>query len=524
MVSQGVVIGASSAVGTFGLLCIATIIYVLCCRSKSKTTGEQAENYKVASAPNYRIDAPDPPPLDLQVQTINSGDDCDGCDGDEGGNQDSHAAGLKKGHYPPLRTSITLPALSRTQLGNKPPHKRPLSQPSLDMHSTAIDEEPISGPDVPGPREHGASNSRLSQGRLRRLRSKDYSALQLSMDKGDEGENDFGDLVSFEKGFAKTLESLGGTQEQHAPYGQLQIKLEYITASCALRVHVLRAIGLPAMDIGGTSDPFVKVLLIDTLQITPAGKVLKIESSWKTKHESKTLNPEFDVHYDMMCPPSIPLQRLGILLQVYDYDRLSRNDIIGHAWVPLSDLDLTSIPTLWRALERGKQISTEEVSIALGEVEVAIGYKSQKRQLTVLIKYAKKLPKISLSKPPDPCAKVRLIYEDCKIGSKDFKPERNDQNPTFNKTAHFTLDADIPIEECVMTVSICHREGMTSIPIGIVNFGVSILTDQDASGQNHWNDIMQKPAGELVSKWHKLHSHVHAATYSKKKKRVTKSE
>jgi synaptotagmin-1 len=59
--------------------------------------------------------------------------------------------------------------------------------------------------------------------------------------------------------------------------------LEYDFNSNSLAVTVIKAEELPALDMGGTSDPYVKVFLL------PDKK-----KKFETKVHRKTLNPEFN--------------------------------------------------------------------------------------------------------------------------------------------------------------------------------------------------------------------------------------
>lgn len=61
------------------------------------------------------------------------------------------------------------------------------------------------------------------------------------------------------------------------------MQLEYDFNSNSLAVSVIKAEELPALDMGGTSDPYVKVYLL------PDKK-----KKFETKVHRKTLNPEFN--------------------------------------------------------------------------------------------------------------------------------------------------------------------------------------------------------------------------------------
>lgn len=67
--------------------------------------------------------------------------------------------------------------------------------------------------------------------------------------------------------------------------GKLQYELKYDFNTQTLSVTVCQAMELPAMDLGGVSDPYVKVFLV------PETKGMK---KFETKVHRKTLNPFFN--------------------------------------------------------------------------------------------------------------------------------------------------------------------------------------------------------------------------------------
>lgn len=49
--------------------------------------------------------------------------------------------------------------------------------------------------------------------------------------------------------------------------------------------------------------------------------------------------------------PLAKLAQRTLYMQVFDYDRFSRDDPIGEVIIPLCDVDLTVNQTLWRSLQ-----------------------------------------------------------------------------------------------------------------------------------------------------------------------------
>lgn len=91
--------------------------------------------------------------------------------------------------------------------------------------------------------------------------------------------------------------------------GSLRFKLDYDFSNTTLAVGVIEAENLPAMDMCGTSDPYVKVFLL------PEKK-----KKFETKVHRKTLNPTFNETFNFKMPyAEITVKTLVFL--VYDFDR-----------------------------------------------------------------------------------------------------------------------------------------------------------------------------------------------------------
>ena len=81
---------------------------------------------------------------------------------------------------------------------------------------------------------------------------------------------------------------------------------------------------LPAKDLSGTSDPYVRVTLLPD-------KKHRLE----TKIKRRTLNPRWNETFYFEGFPIQKLQSRVLHLHVFDYDRFSRDDSIGEVFLPL---------------------------------------------------------------------------------------------------------------------------------------------------------------------------------------------
>ncbi|KAK2086266.1 hypothetical protein P7K49_035691 [Saguinus oedipus] len=140
-------------------------------------------------------------------------------------------------------------------------------------------------------------------------------------------------------------EGEGEGEEEKEPenLGKLQFSLDYDFQANQLTVGVLQAAELPALDMGGTSDPYVKVFLL------PDKK-----KKYETKVHRKTLNPAFNETFTF----KVPYQELGgktLVMAIYDFDRFSKHDIIGEVKVPMNTVDLGQPIEEWRDLQGGEK-------------------------------------------------------------------------------------------------------------------------------------------------------------------------
>lgn len=97
---------------------------------------------------------------------------------------------------------------------------------------------------------------------------------------------------------------------------------------------------LPAKDLSGTSDPYVRVTLLPD-------KKHRLE----TKIKRRTLNPRWNETFYFEGFPIQKLQSRILHLHVFDYDRFSRDDSIGEVFLPLCQVDFTGKPSFWKALK-----------------------------------------------------------------------------------------------------------------------------------------------------------------------------
>uniref|UniRef100_A0A7N6AX38 E3 ubiquitin-protein ligase n=1 Tax=Anabas testudineus TaxID=64144 RepID=A0A7N6AX38_ANATE len=93
-----------------------------------------------------------------------------------------------------------------------------------------------------------------------------------------------------------------------------------------LKVKVIAGIGLAKKDILGASDPYTRLSLYDPVN----GEI----TSLQTKTIKKTLDPKWDEEFFFRVDPS----KHRLLLEVFDENRLTRDDFLGQVDVPLNQI------------------------------------------------------------------------------------------------------------------------------------------------------------------------------------------
>ncbi|XP_075714083.1 E3 ubiquitin-protein ligase NEDD4 isoform X3 [Rhinoderma darwinii] len=96
--------------------------------------------------------------------------------------------------------------------------------------------------------------------------------------------------------------------------------------SRVLRVKVIAGFGLAKKDLLGASDPYVKLTLYDTAN--------GVFTSLQTKTVKKSLNPKWNEEILLRVYP----QKHRLLFEVFDENRLTRDDFLGQVDIPLYQL------------------------------------------------------------------------------------------------------------------------------------------------------------------------------------------
>ncbi|CAB1341396.1 unnamed protein product [Coregonus sp. 'balchen'] len=250
-----------------------------------------------------------------------------------------------------------------------------------------------------------------------------------------------------------------------------------------LIVGILQAENLPAMDMGGTSDPYVKVYML------PDKK-----KKFETKVQRKNLCPVFNETFIF----KIPYQELGgqtLVLQVFDFDRFGKHDVIGQISISMNSVDLAQPLHEWRDLVGGEKEEVEK----LGDICISLRYVPTAGKLTINIMEAKHLKAMDCGGLSDPFVKVVLQYQGKRLKKKKTTVKQNTLNPYFNESFSFEIPfGQIQKVQVLITVYDYDKLGSNDA-IGKVwiGFGASGV------GLRHWSDMLANPR-RPVAQWHAL--------------------
>ena len=207
-------------------------------------------------------------------------------------------------------------------------------------------------------------------------------------------------------------------------FGRINFKLDYSFDKATLTVTVIQAEELPAMDIGGTSDPYVKLFVL------PDKK-----KKFCTRKLKKTLNPVYNEQFAFNKLPFNEMSNKTLMFAIYDHDAVGSDDQIGQVSVPLAAIDLASDDLeFWRDIR-------EPPKNVLGDVCISLRYAPQKRppQLNVIVIECKNLKQMDLGGASDPYVKINHMVNGKRVKKYKTTVKMADLNPYYNQSFKIEL-------------------------------------------------------------------------------------
>ncbi|BHF82273.1 Synaptotagmin-2 [Sparganum proliferum] len=273
--------------------------------------------------------------------------------------------------------------------------------------------------------------------------------------------------------------------KKKADLGSLQYSVEFDFQKNELSVGIIQATGLPAMDMCGTSDPYVKLFLLPNKK-----------KKFETKVHRKTLNPVFNESFVFKLEYA-DISATTLVMLIFDFDRFSKHDQIGQIKIPLGSIDLCQTLEEWRPIEPVETDSDRENR--LGDICFSLRYVPTSGRLNVNILEAKNLKKMDVGGLSDPYVKLSLMLQGRRIKKKKTTIKKYTLNPYYNESFTFDVPFDhIQKVSLIVTVVDYDRIG-TSEPIGRVVLGCNAT----GAALRHWSDMLANPR-RPIAQWHTL--------------------
>jgi BAI1-associated protein 3 len=116
--------------------------------------------------------------------------------------------------------------------------------------------------------------------------------------------------------------------KEKASRGTLTVSVAYLKHRSAVEVTVVAAKNLPGLDKSGLSDPFVEMSLHP--------RSLFIDKQVKTTTKKQTVDPVYNEEFllPVSKPETMEVDGAMLLLAVFDYDKMSSNDLCGLCVIP----------------------------------------------------------------------------------------------------------------------------------------------------------------------------------------------
>ncbi|KAF7280464.1 synaptotagmin beta isoform X2 [Rhynchophorus ferrugineus] len=276
---------------------------------------------------------------------------------------------------------------------------------------------------------------------------------------------------------------IGDTGKSGSGLGRLHFRLSYDFDRSDFVVHLIEAHDLAGSDQGGFNDPYVRLLLLPEVDTRKRQTVI---------HRNEA-NPVFNQLFKFPVSHE-ELKTKTLLLQVFDYDRFSRNDIIGEVTMSLADYDCANSIEIWGEITKNKKPPEE-----LQEILVSLNYLPSAERLTLSIVKARNLFLPQDKECIDPYVKVYLIINGKRTKKKKTSCKKSNCNPVWNEALTFNLpSSSITTAELEVSIYDQGNDIMGSNPlVGCCSIGPKTA----GTGKEHWNDMIQSPR-KTVFCWH----------------------
>ncbi|XP_067850099.1 synaptotagmin-1 isoform X2 [Heptranchias perlo] len=145
--------------------------------------------------------------------------------------------------------------------------------------------------------------------------------------------------------------------------GKMTFSLSYDKKQSKLQLTVSKASNLPARHYDQSADSFIRLKLFTSLP-SQQSKYQCILHQWDTKIVKNTTNPSFGDQFNCSIEKNV-LRKATLKLQVWDFDKYSRRDVLGEVRMSFSNLDLSNTVELCKELQKVQKEVVGEILVTL---------------------------------------------------------------------------------------------------------------------------------------------------------------
>nr|XP_043872340.1 synaptotagmin-2-like [Solea senegalensis] len=286
--------------------------------------------------------------------------------------------------------------------------------------------------------------------------------------------------------------------------GSLRFSVHYDQPQSRLGVTILQVKGLHCQT--GGIQPFVKVRVMwagsrrvkvadckDEEGEGASPALWTVLQEWQTRIVKGICSPLFGEKFSCVLEQEKDmLQSINLRMEVWDFDKFSRNTLLGHVRAPLGHLNISDPLELHEDL----QIPQKDL---VGEVLLSLKFLPTSQRLEVgLLKVRTVLTNTGSDSAL--YARISVQCNHYKLGYQKTSAVSRDLVTIFNEVLMFSLP-EFPMEQCKILVSV--YETHTSWKSTKHLMGQLTVGKEKGSEDKHWT-LMMRSVRQPVAKWHSL--------------------
>uniref|UniRef100_UPI00398E9EE5 synaptotagmin-1 n=1 Tax=Pristiophorus japonicus TaxID=55135 RepID=UPI00398E9EE5 len=268
--------------------------------------------------------------------------------------------------------------------------------------------------------------------------------------------------------------------------GKLTFSLTYDKKQSKLQLTVSEASDLSARHFNQSADTFVRVKLFTSLP-----QYQCILHQWDTKIVKNTRNPTFGDQFTCSIEKNIR-RKATLKLEVWDFDKYSRRDVLGEVRMSFGNLDLSN------TVEFHKELQKAQKDI-VGEIFVSLKYLPTARKLEVTLL---KVKIGCLSNSPDTGIYTRVDFyvKQRKVKHLKTPAKPKSEITVFDEVILFTV-SDSVINQSMIITSVYETSFSKDSARRLL--GRAYVGRKKSKEDDHWHSMLRS-LRQPVPKWHPL--------------------